>query len=755
MKPALSGATSELKFPKESDTRSRLQGKSDALKVDPPSNEKILEVLDSAAAALKPDDKSDPIVRHATQLVEATKQLAIKKNKGEHLQKAFKASAMAASEIKEGSPEFEQLKSLRHEHLRSVSQISRDLFYAFISDPDFRTNVSDMLEHFVTLFDVEPDEELYIPEGYHVDTSRPVTTATAVKPTGTSVTTTTKKVVPIKIDDPVASSSGVDTTPIVKLPEADFVGREPAEVERQKQFMPAKLRQRDDDYAYKRQEDWVEPKYTPISLQLQDRMRRTWNNLLLRFAANPKWSGLLNSIFELLDVVKTEHKKWEKEEVGSAPTAESSKGDNIKISERLKSENPQSARAARHMKSFVSNFVDDATLASFIKRLHRLSADIRGDENLRHWLRRLRSYIRMIQRNPDRDMETEKMRNRGNRLFADGHRLLSTSRFRRTLVRLSQDWTELIRQIGEDKELNAFTKSLKKLRDDVTIAKADGSVQLDFNALIEMRGVLLSVLLSLLKEVRLPTYEGEQGSYKFKVSGMHMDVENILPSQITILHETAANLVVPQLDPGTQTVHTSKGKASETFKKPEKSDIKVPENLSSWFMGKLIIRAENIITSIRDCKFWYQHTSFPKTSDSGEADLDILGRGMCVEIEFLMENDGKGGLRFTKGVVWVDMDKFKVSLRGTSHKAFYKVFKKAINKKIGNLMLDHIATQLAKTTGVIATSFNDLISKASPQNFLNSFMTTIDTISPLGSGGKKGEHEAPPRKKGKKSSKVH
>jgi hypothetical protein len=703
MKPALTGATADMKFPSESESRARLKGKTDALKTDPPSNKKVVEVLDHASAALKQDDQRDPVVRHTAQLVDATKKIAIKKNKGEHLQKAFKASSMAAKDYKEGSPEYEQLKTMTHSHLRSVPQLTRDLFFALLTDPDFRTNVSDLLDHIVILFQSDPEEELSIPDGYHVDSSKPITTATAVNPTSSQVTTTTTQVIPIEKDHTVH-----------------------------------KHHRQEGHHEHSKAHEWKEPNYTPLSPALQERMRQTWNNMLLRFAQNPRWSRLLQDIFDLIDVIKSEHHaSLKKTRHGlAAPSGETT----ATLSEKMKDENPQATEAAGHLKSFVANFVDDESLANLIKRLHHLSRDVRTDANLRRWLGRLRSYVNLVMRNPNRDMETEKMRNRGTKLFNDGHRVLATSRFRTHIVQLSRDWKEVIQQIGHDKELNAFTKALRKLKDDVTIAKADGSIQLDFNALIEMRGVLLSVLLSMLKEVTLPTYEGEQGHYKFKLSGMKLAVDDILPSQITILHETSANLVVPQMDPHTSTVHTSKTHATKTFNDPHDSTttssssrvagVKHVSPNKPWLMGKLIVRAENIVTSFRNCHFWYQHTTFPKTQDSGEAIMDITGRGMNVEIEFLMENDGHGGMFFSKGVVWVSMDKFKLTLTNANHSAFYALFKKAINKKVGDLVLNHIAQNIADSTGAIATGLNELIAKASPQQFLSSFLTTVDNVVP-------------------------
>lgn len=606
---------------------------------NPPSNKKILDVLDTVSSSIDKEKaagtKSD-VVLAAEDLVDGARDLTKKKNKGEHLQKAFEASARAAKDapMTAGtSSDRQKLAGARPKMRQNMPQLTRDIIFQLITDPEFRSSISGLLTLLRNVADADPSEDQHIPDNYHADSSKPTTKATAIKTTEKEVVKTTTETVPIK-------------------------------------------------------EDRYEYHYTALTPDYRQKLANTLNETLVAFGKSPKQNQAITQLFDLFDLYH----------------------ENIHpVAKSAHKENEDLATARSELKKFATNFVEDKTLKDLLKRLKTFTRSLHDDAEFRKWVVKLRRYATRLMDNPDRKLDTERMQKRVYHLIDEGHRLMNQPKYRETIDGLSRDWQKMVDEIKDDKELNAFNKALQKMYDTLYITKRDGTTTLDFNALMEMRGVFLSVLKELLADFKLPDYEGSDGAYDFKLSGATLSVGDLVPDQITILHESEATLVLPKSEPAHKMTAEDK----------------------SRMVGRLLVRAKGICAHVHNANFWYQRNKFPKTEDSGTAEMDLVGRGLDIEIEMFIKSVN-GGIEFQDGAVWVHIDKFKLKLEDTKHHAFYAFFKRTIRSRVSQMLTQHIADMTAGAASRIVGNLNSMMEKASPDKFAASFFSTIDQISPVG-----------------------
>ena len=608
---------------------------------NPPSNKKVLEVLDTVSKSIDqekraPGQTSD-VVLAAEDLVDGARDLTKKKNKGEHLQKAFEASARAVKDAQytAGTPEERaKLAGARPQFRQNMPQLTRDIILQLLTDTEFRQSISSLLTLVRNIADADPSEDQHIPDNYHADPKKPATKSTAINTTDKEVVTTTTETVPIA-------------------------------------------------------EDRYEYHYTALTPDFRLKLANSLNSTLVAFGKSPKQSQAVLQMFDLFDLYH----------------------ENIHpVAKSAHKENEDAATARKEMRKFATNFVEDKTLKDLLKRVRQFTRRLHDDADFRKWVGRMRRYSTRVMENPDRKLDSEKNQKRVFRLIDDGHRLMNQPKYRETVDGLSRDWQKLVDEIKDDKELNAFNKALQKMYDTLYITKKDGSATLDFNALLEMRGVFLSVLKTLLADFKLPTYEGSEGTYDFKLSNATLSVGDLVPDQITILHETEATMVMPKSEPA----------------------HKLTADDKSRMVGRLLVRAKGICAHIRDANFWYARNKFPKTEDSGIANMDLVGRGLDIEIEIFIKSVNGGKLEFQDGAVWVHIDKFKLKLEETKHHAFYTFFKSTIRSRVSQMLTQHIADMTADAASRIVGNLNGLMEKATPDKFASSFFSTIDQISPVG-----------------------
>lgn len=606
---------------------------------NPPSNKKVLDVLDTVSKSIEqekraPGETPDAVLA-AEDLVDGARKLT-KKNKGEHLQKAFEASARAAKNapLTAGTPsDRAKLAGARPKFRQNMPQLTRDIIFQLLTDNEFRSSISSLLTLVRNVADADPSEDQHIPDNYHADPKKPSTKATAITTTEKEVITTTTETVPI----------------------------------------------REDRYEYH---------YTALTPDYRLKLANSLNEAFVAFGKAPKQSQAILQMFDLFDIY---HENVH-------PVAKSAHKENEDVS-----------TARKELRKFATNFVEDKTLRDLLKRVKKLTTSLHDDADFRKWVLRLRRYSTRVMQNPDRKLDSEKNQKRVFRLIDDGHRLMNQPKYRETIDGLARDWQKLVDEIKDDKELNAFNKALQKMYDTLYITKKDGSATLDFNALMEMRGVFLSVLKELLADFKLPAYEGSEGSYDFKLSGATLSVGDLVPDQITILHESEATMVMPKSEPAHKMTAEDK----------------------SRMVGRLLIRAKGICAHIRNADFWYSRNKFPKTEDSGVANMDLTGRGLDIEIEMFIKSVN-GGLEFQDGAVWVHIDKFKLKLEDTKHHAFYTFFKSTIRSRVSQMLTQHIADMTADAASRIVGNLNGLMEKATPEKFASSFFSTIDQIAPTG-----------------------
>jgi len=278
-------------------------------------------------------------------------------------------------------------------------------------------------------------------------------------------------------------------------------------------------------------------------------------------------------------------------------------------------------------------------------------------------------------------------------------------------------WKLIIENISNDQDINAFGRSLLKLRDDISYIDPKGTRRIDFETLAHLRAVVLPLLVEQLHYLPLPAIAGDTPDLSYRMEDMVISFYDVLPEHIFIDTEThtdlkpmsdyeheyidktleAGHLFHDEGELGTRKAYNRhhawgyfkgrQGKRKNRIRPRDKiaphltadkksatygSSVVSAPNTHLRSVGQLVIRAYNIQFDIKNMKFDVLRKKFPKVHAKGLADVHTKGtKGSKVVIRLDMAMDAYQANPFTGAAVSVKIAPLKVKIHNSKHDLFY------------------------------------------------------------------------------------
>jgi len=209
-------------------------------------------------------------------------------------------------------------------------------------------------------------------------------------------------------------------------------------------------------------------------------------------------------------------------------------------------------------------------------------------------------------------------------------------------------------------ENDPLTVSIQRdVKDLVQMIFLDNQGRITFKPemLDQLKLIVLSAVVKRLK-VPLPEVRADDpnASFAFKVSGLIMSMQDILPERVV-----AENRGIAVLNVKDKTIEKNLGKRCEH------NDAALDKAAEA-----IRIRLENINVHMHDAEIWFHKKSFPEAEDTGRADIDIGGNGM--DLSFVFKTEMGSDRLFTLVSVDCDIHDLKLKLHNTTHDTFYNMF---------------------------------------------------------------------------------
>jgi len=221
---------------------------------------------------------------------------------------------------------------------------------------------------------------------------------------------------------------------------------------------------------------------------------------------------------------------------------------------------------------------------------------------------------------------------------------------------MRDEFNKIIWSLEQDPLTVAIQKDVKELVEMVLLDEK-GSVCFKPEMLDQLKLIVLS---SVVKRLKMPLPEicadDSNSSFAFKVNGVILGIQDILPERII-----AENRGIAVLNVKDKTIEKNLGKRAQY------NDAAIDRAAEA-----IRIRMENINVHMHDAEVWFHKKSFPEAEDTGRADIDIGGNGM--DLSFVFKTEMGSERLFSLVSVNCDIHDLKLKLHNTCHDTFYNMF---------------------------------------------------------------------------------
>jgi len=439
------------------------------------------------------------------------------------------------------------------------------------------------------------------------------------------------------------------------------------------------------------QQMWLER----VDFEARQRLQADFFALLAKMAAHPDHKKAVESLFALVGLI------WKQ-----TPSAESL------------AMPPEVRKATEEGKAVLGCFTGgEKNIDNLVHHLQVFALRVQNDPEVERLLRKLGKYIVRGLDDPTLLQQAffrQHLYNLLDRIGFLGERYANDPDLKEALL----TWGLIVENISNDQDINAFGRSLLKLRDDVSYIDPKGNRRIDFETLSHLRAVVLPMLVEQLHYLPLPAIKGDTPDLSFLMEDMVISFYDLLPEHIFIDTEThtdlkpmsdyeheyidktleAGHLFHEEGELGTRKAYNrhhawgyfkgrrAKGKSSKirpsdkvaphlTADKKSAtygSSVALAPNIHHRSTAQLVIRAYNIQFDIKNMKFDILRKKFPKVHAKGLADVHTKGsKGSKVIIRLDMAMDAYQANPFTGAAVAVKIAPLKVKIHDSKHDLFY------------------------------------------------------------------------------------
>jgi len=407
---------------------------------------------------------------------------------------------------------------------------------------------------------------------------------------------------------------------------------------------------------------------------------KRFKQLLNRISTSDEHQKAVDSLFQLIDLIEIEGEKLEER------TEQSVK---IHLDEHARN-------ATNNLKLLIEEFTGGKTLDNLFREIKELIILIKNDKELNDCFKCLKDNFTKALKDPS-ILDDDDFRTTVEDKFKEGRNIIKNEEYKKKSNIIINEWEEITNNLKEDVELNTFNLAFKRLVSDVTVSDSEGNVKFDFDALDQIRTLLVPILIEQIKYIPLNTIEGSTDTYDYKLENIVLSGYDIFPHHINI--KTDSNV-----------------------------DVSIRDDEPSRAKGRFVIVVDNIKTQMKGIKFQYKRKSFPEISDQGIADVDIGGDGLQIKITMNVTGTGSN-MRFVDAEIWTYIDKLDIQVNDSSHNILYKLFKGTFSNIVKSMIEKQVGDSLAVAVSKFRKEMNDLLEKVTPERFVESLSNRFSGIS--------------------------
>jgi len=267
-------------------------------------------------------------------------------------------------------------------------------------------------------------------------------------------------------------------------------------------------------------------------------------------------------------------------------------------------------------------------------------------------------------------------------LFNYGNELLVKCNQGGEFSRLLGEVQLILRSIREDTVTSALVEDFRALGRDLLLDEnGRPNPRVTREALAEMKGLIISVLLEHLREIPIPKIEGSTPKYKYSIEDMVFYGYDIVPEQVRVNLETRAD-VIPMEMTTNDTLHSV-----------------------------LTFKLKNLKSHLRNLRFSFQRLKIPKIHDQGLLDFDIFGEDNKISI--------KWKLWYTRGQPTFELHRCRVHLRNikiritdSKHRSLENLIMKLFRESIRREIELRVSQRLSDMLRGIATKLNAIADRS-------------------------------------------
>jgi len=313
------------------------------------------------------------------------------------------------------------------------------------------------------------------------------------------------------------------------------------------------------------------------------------------------------------------------------------------------------------------------------KKLDKLLLNVNGvieivnrDPAVRAYFDGLRDYMARILEHPEL-LNDDAAIEQGRRLIKRGRKLHDEKLYGH-LAMINRELRDIVDSVEQDPATMRLRDSMKTLVSDLML-DASGNFVYKPEVFEQLKVIIVNSVVERLK-VPLPTISVEGKDLDFEVSGLVLNVSDVIPERVLI---------------------ESRGKV---LLDPKQMEIEGAAH-------GLRITMNNINIHMPDAHLWFRRKSFPKVEDEGRAALDVGGRGL--DLIITLRTLGKAPNFFRVQQVECNVHNLALSLSDTHHDFLYnsllKMFSGTVKSDIESAIEDNIRGNLEQLNLLLKTQW--------------------------------------------------
>jgi uncharacterized protein YoxC len=609
----------------------------------------------------------EKLLDDATKVVDSAERLVLEKNQGDKLQKLAKEGEKAAEELKE---QAERLKRMQADTINQIdSDRIKDLANRLIetarlagmeimSSPSFRQTINDMVN---LLGDIVSD---------------------SVQDTGSSTGSGAMAIDTTRLEEKAKGTAR-------ELKESESLGEAKAKAQRaageaqaaardlagraqekaqavtgeiqQRAEKPAQRLARGEGEQTQNLKETVEGAVNPvlesvgagkrvkISKAQLDSLWGRFVALMREITERERSKRVFNGLLELLRLVRDQAREVAEQTGEQVQDV----GDELRNSKHLR-------RCLQLSRELFESFTNKK-LDKLILNTNGIIEIINRDPAVRAYFDDLRDYMARILEHPEL-LNDDAAIERGRGLIERGRELHEEKLYGHVAM-ISRELRGIVESVEQDPATMRLREAMRTLVGDLML-DASGNFVYKPEVLDQLKVIIVNSVVERLK-VPLPTISVEGKDLDFEVSGLVLNVSDVIPERVLI---------------------ESRGKV---LLDPKQMEIEGAAH-------GLRITMNNINIHMPDAHLWFRRKSFPKVEDEGRASLDVGGRGL--DLIITLRTLAKPPNFFRVQQVECNVHNLALSLSDTRHDFLYnsllKMFSGTVKNDIESAIEDNIRGNL-------------------------------------------------------------